>query len=91
MDRKVRVTQSCSKVIDLSDPSDPSDQEETKRPRRMRTGGGEFIRGSGYFFLEAFALALAFALPLAALRGVSMAAWAAAKRAIGTRNGLQLT
>jgi hypothetical protein len=28
---------------------------------------------------------------LATLRGVSMAAWAAASRAIGTRNGLQLT
>ena len=46
------------------------------------------------FFLEAVFFAAVFleaAFLPAGLRGVSMAAWAAAKRAIGTRNGLQLT
>ena len=49
--------------------------------------GGMMCAGSYRFravlFLSDFFLAF--------LRGVSIAAWAAAKRAIGTRNGLQLT
>lgn len=44
-----------------------------------------------YFFRLAVDFDFDFFLDLADLRGVSIAAWAAASRATGTRNGLQLT
>ena len=51
--------------------------------------GGVCFRGRGVCLLL---LRAYFFLPfLAVLRGVSSAAWAAAKRATGTRKGLQLT
>ena len=59
-----------------------------KSPRASGSGACSCLGQDPYFFLAAFFLV---AFCLAALRGVSKAAWAAAKRAIGTRKGLQLT
>lgn len=61
-----------------------------RAPGTLGAEGSEPLWSKVYFL--AFALAATFLVgALAALRGVSMAAWAAARRAMGTRNGLQLT
>jgi len=66
---------------------------QKKAPNRFPARGSicfPYFPFAAAFFAFAFFAFFAF-FPFAAFRGDSMAAWAAAIRAIGTRNGLQLT
>jgi hypothetical protein len=67
---------------------DPDRPKEKGRSGGTGTACGKEKREGAYFFLAAFLAGLAAA---AALRFSSIAAWAAARRATGTRYGEQLT